>query len=125
MPTQLEDKFGLPESIIRLYGLQILGALRFLHSRGIVYGDLKSSNVLVDSSGKVKLADLFSTSAFDGELTGMQAPRRNEDEIILGIMGPEVFDGYATRKSDVFSFGRLLLEMLNGGNYFWTILNCS
>ena len=59
------DAFGLPEKVVRLYGIQILEALQFLHAQGVVYGYLKCSNVYLDSEGEVKLADLFSTVLFD------------------------------------------------------------
>ena len=45
------------EKLVKIYVLQILDGLHSLHGHGIIHGDLKLSNVLVDDQGIVKLAD--------------------------------------------------------------------
>jgi len=51
-------QFGpLKESVIKRYTKHILKGLRYLHENGIIHHDLKGANVLVDSTGVVKLSD--------------------------------------------------------------------
>jgi len=45
------------EKLVKIYVIQILGGLINLHSNGIIHGDLKLSNSLIDDAGVVKLAD--------------------------------------------------------------------
>jgi len=97
------------EDILRL-GIEISSALDYLHNQGIIHRDLKTSNILLDMSGHTYLADFglarmisTSTLAFHtGHGTPPYAP-------------PEQIQSKAiTLKSDIFSFGILLFEMLTG-----------
>ncbi|ESW04059.1 hypothetical protein PHAVU_011G064000 [Phaseolus vulgaris] len=102
------------------WGLRLkvaLGAakgLAFLHSAEtkVIYRDFKTSNVLLDSNYNAKLADL-------GLLK--DAPTRDKSHVSTRVMGtygyaaPEYLaTGHVSGKSDVFSFGVVLLELLSG-----------
>lgn len=91
----------------------ILCGLSYLHSKGIVHCDIKPHNVLLAMDGQCKLSDFGSAmrrAATDGEI---------EDVIELrgtpGYMAPEVAKGgLPTPKSDIFSLGVTILQLLLG-----------
>ncbi len=92
------------------YGREIASALDYLHSQRVIHRDIKTSNILLDMSGRTYLADFglariisASTLAFH---TGHGTPP---------YASPEQIQSKAiTPKSDIFSFGILLFEMLTG-----------
>lgn len=114
----LVEKFEtLDERIIRKYTQQILEGLSYLHSQGIVHGNLKSSNVLIDSNGVVKLSDVDRITGIKSMIEpppeGYRIPNVPADSVYW--TAPEVF---ITNKidisSDVWSVGCIVYEMLTG-----------
>ena len=107
-----------PEETLRV-GLQIASALAEAHRKGVVHRDLKPANILLTASG-VKLLDF-----------GLAKLERAPDEAtvtataagtVLGTaayMAPEQALGtHADSRSDIFSFGSVLYEMLSGRRAF-------
>jgi len=47
----------LPENVVRYFGRDIASGLQFLHSNGIINGDLKPANILLTENGELKLSD--------------------------------------------------------------------
>jgi serine/threonine protein kinase len=66
----------LTESQVRYYVAEIVEALHFLHSLGFIYRDLKPTNVLIDKTGHVKLADLAGMSDSSGRVAGLEKRTR-------------------------------------------------
>lgn len=95
--------------------LDILGALRFLHFKGISHRDLKPENVLRDKFGGVKVADFGMANRFKASLylkramTGMCGT--------AGYWAPEVCTGgQYTEKCDIWSLGIITFYALSGGS---------
>jgi serine/threonine-protein kinase PknG len=89
----------LPVEHAIAYALEILPALEYLHSRGLLYCDFKPDNV-IQTEEQLKLIDLGGVRRFD-----------DEDSAIYGTVGyqaPEIADEGATVESDVYTVGRTL-----------------
>src|SRR5207245_1284602 len=112
------------------HAVQIADALARAHSAGIVHRDLKPSNIMVDEHGLVKvldfgLAKLTEIAPGDlGETVTMRVPEGpdTEEGTIVGTvayMSPEQAEGKTVdARSDIFSFGSVLYEMVTGRRAF-------
>ncbi|MCX6561204.1 MAG: protein kinase [Candidatus Aminicenantes bacterium] len=113
------------------YAVQIADGLARAHAAGIVHRDLKPTNVMVAAGGLVKILDFglakLAEPASDAEqgrtmtLTPDDKPRTEEGFIVgtAAYMSPEQAEGGTIdARSDIFSFGVLLYEMLTGQKAF-------
>ena len=95
---------------------QIAAALDAAHARGLVHRDVKPSNVLLDSSGHVYLADFGLTRTLDDEGSGA-----GEDRAVgtPAYLAPEQLEGRPVDgRADVYSLGCVLYECLTGEPVF-------
>jgi eukaryotic-like serine/threonine-protein kinase len=96
----------------------IAGAVHFAHEKGLVHRDLKPGNILLDTEGEPHVADFGLAKHIGGDFT------MSITGVILGTpayMSPEQARGdsrLVDRRSDVFSLGVVLYEMLTGTKPF-------
>ncbi|KAI0436866.1 putative 3-phosphoinositide dependent protein kinase-1 [Xylaria telfairii] len=116
----------------RFFGAQILDAIEYMHSRGVIHRDLKPENVLLDDQTHVKITD-FGTARLLSDPRAPQAPGRIEDmgtssrakeqddnraASFVGTaeyVSPELLTNKnACKASDLWAFGCIIYQMLAG-----------
>lgn len=98
--------------------LQVLQALDYAHQHGVIHRDVKPSNILLDRRGNAYLTDF-------GVAMRMNKPRTTSSGKVVGTsayMSPEQIQSPRTmdHRTDVYSFGCVLYEMLAAGPVFET-----
>jgi eukaryotic-like serine/threonine-protein kinase len=119
---QLIGRKGLPLNTALKYTVQIADGLAKAHSAGIIHRDLKPSNIMVNEDGLVKVLD-FGLAKLAATGTGEFGETKTEkscteEGLVVGTtayMSPEQAEGKKVdARSDIFSFGSLLYEMVTG-----------
>jgi serine/threonine protein kinase len=129
--SQLIPKRGMKMTEALRVAVQVADALAAAHRAGIVHRDLKPGNIIVDSHGLVKVLDFglaksvatVGVGASDDASTRTLATPLTEPGTVMGsapYMSPEQAEGRPVdARSDIFSFGAVLYEMITGQRPFF------
>ncbi len=127
----LRERLGgmpLPPRKATEYAVQMAHGLAAAHQKGIVHRDLKPENVFLTTDGRLKILDFGLaklTQTESAAVASSDAPTvaaATDPGVVLGTVGymsPEQVRGKPTdARSDIFSFGAILYEMLTGSRAF-------
>jgi serine/threonine protein kinase len=117
-------------------GIAVCSALEALHDKGIIHRDIKPSNILIGANGDIKLGDLgvshipdcqeYKADNISGKSKKFShsATMEGSQPGTLMYMSPEQLLGHPVdSRSDIYSMGALLYEMLTGEYYLGPINN--
>nr|CAB3493836.1 unnamed protein product [Digitaria exilis] len=90
---------------------EICEGLHYLHQQKIVHLDLKPANILLDHNMVPKIADFGLSRCFDEKQTQAKTSNVFGSQ---GYMAPEFYGGLITYKSDIYSLGVIIIEILTG-----------
>jgi len=117
---------GLSLDQVERYGAQLADALSHAHSRGVIHRDLKSANVIVTPSGRLKVLDFGISRRIEpgGDVEGETVldqswASQHTFTGTLPYVAPEILKGQqADVRSDIWSLGVILYEMAAGHRPF-------
>jgi serine/threonine-protein kinase len=119
--SQILQPRGLPVMNALRYAVQVADGIAKAHAAGIIHRDLKPSNIMVTDDGVVKILDFGLAKRFDTPQTDSMRTREDtltDSGTVMGsvsYMSPEQALGNPLDiRSDIFSFGVVLYEMLAG-----------
>ncbi|MEM7478121.1 MAG: serine/threonine-protein kinase [Planctomycetota bacterium] len=104
-----------PAGIARL-SAQVADALRYAHQQGVLHRDIKPANLILDTEGVLWIADFGLSKSVESD-----AVTQTGDVLgTIRYMAPEQFLGESDPRSDIYSLGLTIYEMLTGRSAFGT-----
>jgi serine/threonine protein kinase len=112
---KLAEQTRIPLDHILDFSMQVLAALSYAHGKGVTHRDIKPANIMITTHGVIKLMD-FGIAKSTGD---MQLTRPGSTMGSVYYMSPEqVRSDSVDGRSDLYSFGVTLYEMLTGRKPF-------
>lgn len=114
---------SLDELCTQYYGAQLLDAVEFMHSRGVIHRDLKPENILLDHKMRIKITDFGTAKLLANEVdengnTLTTFPRDYRASSFVGTaeyVSPELLSEKSQGKGcDIWAFGCIIYQMLSG-----------
>lgn len=114
---------SLNEECTKYYGAQLLDAIDYMHTKGVVHRDLKPENILLDDKMRIKVTDFGTAKLLEPlkDSSGKATEKYPEDVKAHSFVGtaeyvsPELLTDKATGKSsDFWAYGCILYQMLAG-----------
>ncbi|KAK3218293.1 hypothetical protein Dsin_012263 [Dipteronia sinensis] len=100
----------LPWPVRLSIAVETANALSFLHTSDVIHRDVKTNNILLENNFQVKVADFGLSRLFPTDVTHVSTAPQGTP----GYVDPEYYQCYKlTDKSDVFSFGVVLIELIS------------
>lgn len=121
--TLIKKMGSLDEQCAQYYGAQILDAVAYMHSKGVVHRDLKPENILLDDRMRVKITDFGTAKLLANEVdaNGNKLPTYPQDIRASSFVGtaeyvaPELLADKAQGKPcDIWAFGCILYQLIAG-----------
>jgi serum/glucocorticoid-regulated kinase 2 len=106
----LLEKSRIPIGVAKLIICEIVLGLEFIHSKDVIYRDLKPSNILIDSSGHIRLADFGLATNYEQSMYIVSTLVGSPAYIAPEIVASEKFN----KMADVYSLGVVVHEILTG-----------
>src|ERR1700719_1467960 len=104
----IAQRTPIPLPLKLVYATQACSAFEYAHKRGIIHRDIKPGNIMVNKDGTLKIVDFGIARVLEAS--------RTQTGMLMGTfayMSPEQYHGeHADERSDIWSFGVLLFELL-------------
>ncbi|KAF8941062.1 pkb-activating kinase-like protein [Dissophora ornata] len=113
--TFIKKLGSFDENCTRFYVAQILTAIEYVHSQGVIHRDLKPENILLDHRMYIKLTDFGTAKMLEPSEDGTESDRANSFVGTAEYVSPELLtEKAACKSSDLWALGCIIYQLLAG-----------